>query len=140
MYLTNNQYTDSFIILDNLKKYPKPIFNTFVIPPKRQDMFINQKKFTRLGSLMFSVCFLISPPGNILAQNVKKQFTQAETDQIKNTGSGVSGAGKPVVGNGWGGWKTGSAVWYSGPDPHPGWKKMPVTDFYGIGGKQRAAS
>jgi hypothetical protein len=43
-----------------------------------------------------------------------------------NVYSGVSGPGKPVVGNGWGGYRSGrEGVFYKGLDPlKPGWHKM----------------
>ncbi len=44
-------------------------------------------------------------------------------------GSGTSGPGRPVAGNGWGGWRTGpDGVAYRGPDPQPEWS----LDFNGL--------
>jgi xylan 1,4-beta-xylosidase len=52
-------------------------------------------------------------------------FSKLQIDSILSTGSGITGAGKPVSGNGWGGWRSGSqGVAYIGDNPKPGWTSM----------------
>ena len=71
------------------------------------------------------ILFLSLTSYTLLAQQGGSTFTEKEIQQVKNTGSGLSGPGTPVKGDGWGGWRSGSAgVMYAGPNPKPEWKPM----------------
>ena len=81
------------------------------------------KYYFYLGIL--SCCFLTS--ASLFAQQQAKIFSKPQIDSVLKSVTGLSGAGKPVVGNGGGGWRSGSSgVMYNGPYAEPGWTKMPV--------------
>lgn len=69
-------------------------------------------------------CALFLRETPLFAQN-KRTFSEAEIQTILNSPGGTSGPGKAVVGDGGGGWRSGSdGVQYNGPDPEPGWLQM----------------
>ncbi len=71
-----------------------------------------------------SLLFIFS--SSLFSQTVNNGFTQSQIDSVRNSVTGLSGPGKPVVGNGVGGWRSGSAgVMYSGSYPETGWTTMP---------------
>ncbi len=71
-------------------------------------------------------CIFVLFTTSLLAQN-NSWFTQQQIDSVLSIGSGLSGAGKPVVGDGGGGWRSGSSgVMYNGTDTKPEWTKMPA--------------
>jgi type 1 glutamine amidotransferase len=52
-------------------------------------------------------------------------FSPHQIDSVLAIGSGLSGPGTPVIGDGKGGWRSGSAgVQYNGQHPKPEWSKM----------------
>lgn len=62
-----------------------------------------------------------------LANAQKREFTKEEKEKVLHASSGISGPGKPVTGNGWGGWRSGyEGVMYAGPDPLP--RYLPMAD------------
>ncbi|HEX8315522.1 MAG TPA: hypothetical protein VF609_11040, partial [Flavisolibacter sp.] len=76
------------------------------------------------GNCLFNytafACLLLFATMSANAQNNRGRFTQQQIDSVLSIGSGVSGPGKPVAGNGWGGWRSGSqGVMYMGTDPKP---------------------
>ena len=79
------------------------------------------KKFQSL-SIVFAL-FLFNC--QLLAQGIK-EFTTAEIQAIQLSCDSISGPGKPVIGNGTGGWRSGSdSIMYSGAYPmDPRWKAM----------------
>lgn len=62
-----------------------------------------------------------------------KTFTQQEKDSIKQSCDSISGPGKPVIGDGGGGWRSGSdGIQYNGAyPPDPRWIKMDASKTTG---------
>jgi xylan 1,4-beta-xylosidase len=53
------------------------------------------------------------------------EFSQSQIDSVLKSGSGLTGAGKAVVGSGWGGWRSGSqGVSYIGNNAKRDWSGM----------------
>jgi beta-xylosidase len=76
-----------------------------------------------------AVVFLM---GNNLFAQTKTVFTPEQIEAIKASCAGLSGAGKPVVGNGGGGWRSGSdGIQYNGPYPLPNYKPMAANQTSG---------
>jgi beta-xylosidase len=68
-------------------------------------------------SLALCLALISGPFMWLFAQN-SIQFTKRQIDSIKSSCDSISGPGKKVIGNGWGGWRSGSdGVLYSGPYP-----------------------
>ncbi len=77
-----------------------------------------------MKKLLLFLAMMIPVQMMLLAQP-NTGFTQNEIDKIRNKGSGISGPGKPVTGNGWGGWRSGSnGIMYAGKNPQSDWTKM----------------
>ena len=76
--------------------------------------------------LKFILCVVMMITARVIVMaQPATSFTQAQIDEIAHKGSGISGPGKPVVGNGWGGWRSGSdGVMYAGNNPQSNWVKM----------------
>ncbi len=76
--------------------------------------------------LLIAVSFCLLFSSSLLyAQQEKRVFSQVQIDSVLKSVTGLSGPGKLIVGNGEGGWRSGSdGVQYNGPYPEPGWLKM----------------
>lgn len=71
--------------------------------------------------------------GYTLQAQSPADFTPAQIKAIKESCDSISGPGKPVIGNGYGGWRSGSdGILYSGDYPaDPRWKPMPASLYSG---------
>ena len=73
----------------------------------------------------FIACICIFLLGFKTFSQTKPNFTPEQIEAIKNSCVGVSGPGKPVGGNGVGGWRSGTdGIMYNGPYPLPNYKPM----------------
>jgi beta-xylosidase len=86
------------------------------------------KKFK---SLLIIYCLTLSV-FNLFAQD-QKEFTPAQIQAIQLSCDSISGPGKPLVGDGHGGWRSGSdGVQYNGPYPSdPRWTPMDISKTSG---------
>ncbi len=76
--------------------------------------------------LLFSgICTAILFVNNNFFAQTKTVFTSEQIEAIKASCSGISGVGRSVVGNGGGGWRSGSdGIQYNGPYPLPNYKSL----------------
>jgi xylan 1,4-beta-xylosidase len=86
-------------------------------------------KYAQLVTVSYVLFFL---PSILSAQPANSGFSQIQIDSVLKSCSGISGPGKLIVGDGGGGWRSGSnGVLYSGPYPEPGWTSMSPEKFSG---------
>jgi xylan 1,4-beta-xylosidase len=81
---------------------------------------LNFNAFLRFSCLVLSFFAL-----NAAVAQKRSSFSQAQIDSVLQSGSGLTGPGKPVAGSGWGGWRSGSqGVAYIGANAKPDWSRM----------------
>lgn len=90
---------------------------------------VDKLAFRNMKNLLLLMAMMSLSVSNLLAQ----QFTKKQIDSVKSSCDSISGPGKKVIGDGRGGWRSGSdGILYSGAyAADPRWRPMAHTYFSG---------